>query len=63
MLNIIFGICLLCLGVYGVTSNWWAVVDFVSTVIPLMLLIFGVFSILAGLNQRKQAHVQNEKRG
>jgi hypothetical protein len=53
MLNIIVGICLLCLGIYGVVSNWWAVVDFIGVIIPVILLITGVLAVLAGLTGRK----------
>jgi len=53
MLNIIIGLCLLSLGIIGITNNWWAVVDFVFVVIPLALVAVGVVSILAGLNSHR----------
>ena len=55
MLNIIVGLCLLCMGIVGVVINWWAVVDFVRVVIPLALLIFGVLSVVAGVSIRGTA--------
>ncbi|MBW1675551.1 MAG: hypothetical protein JRF30_03270 [Deltaproteobacteria bacterium] len=54
MLNIIFGLCLLCAGIFGIMRNWWAVVDFVRVVIPVAVVIFGVLSILAGLSGRRE---------
>ena len=54
MLNIIIGLCLLCLGICGIANSWWAVIDFVNVVIPTALVIFGILSILAGLKSRKQ---------
>jgi len=49
-LHILLGICLLSLGIAGIASNWWAVLDFVSVVIPIIMVFFGVISILAGIN-------------
>ncbi len=54
MLNIIFGLCLTSLGIIGIVTNWWAVADFVGVVIPLIMIIFGVISILAGLSTVKE---------
>ena len=55
MLSIILGLCLLCLGVFGIVSNWWAVLDFVKVVIPVGVFVFGVLSILAGLSSLKES--------
>jgi len=55
MLHIILGLCLLCLGIFGIASNWWAVLDFVRVVIPVGVLVFGVISILAGLSSLKES--------
>lgn len=54
ILNIIFGLCLISLGIYGIVSNWWAVADFISVAIPLVLIIFGVVSTMAGLSSIKE---------
>jgi len=54
ILNIIFGLCLTSLGIIGIVTNWWAVADFVGVVIPLIMIIFGVISILAGLSATKE---------
>jgi len=50
LIHILLGICLLSLGIAGIASNWWAVLDFVSVVIPMIMLFIGVISILAGIN-------------
>nr|WCC90961.1 magnetosome protein MamI-5 [Desulfobacteraceae bacterium] len=50
VIHILLGICLLSLGIAGIASNWWAVLDFVSVIIPLIMLFFGVISIIAGFN-------------
>ncbi|MBF0102172.1 MAG: hypothetical protein HQK77_14815 [Desulfobacterales bacterium] len=49
LLHILFGLCLISSGVYGIVSNWWAVADFVGVVVPLLLIVFGVVSVLAGV--------------
>ena len=55
MMNIIVGLCLLCLGIIGIVRNWWAVLDFVRVVIPVGVLVFGVLSLMAGLSSMKKS--------
>jgi TM2 domain-containing membrane protein YozV len=52
LVHILLGICLLSLGIAGIASNWYAVLDFVSVVIPIIMVFIGVLSVLAGLNAR-----------
>ncbi|MBF0450786.1 MAG: hypothetical protein HQK75_08805 [Candidatus Magnetomorum sp.] len=53
IVHILLGVCLLSLGIAGIASNWYAVLDFVGVVIPLIMLFVGVLSVLAGFNVRK----------
>ena len=55
MLHIILGLCFLCIGIFGMVSNWWAVLDFIRVVIPVGVFVFGVVSILAGLSSLKES--------
>lgn len=55
MLHIIFGLCMLCFGIIVILSNWWAVIDFVKVIIPLVVLVFGVLSILTGISSMKKS--------
>jgi len=55
MLHIILGLCFLCVGIFGIVSNWWAVLDFIRVVIPVGVFVFGVVSILAGLSSLKES--------
>ena len=55
MVNIIFGLCLLCFGIIAILTNWWAVLDFVKVIIPLGILVFGVLSILTGISSVKES--------
>jgi hypothetical protein len=63
MINIIIGLCLLALGISGIATNWWAVVDFVGVLIPLALVTVGVVSILAGLNSHRARHAGTARKG
>jgi uncharacterized membrane protein YkgB len=54
IIHMVLGICLLSLGIAGIASNWWAVMDFVSVIIPLIMILVGTLSFLTGLNQFKQ---------
>lgn len=55
MLHIILGLCFLCLGIFGIVINWWAVIDFIGVIIPVGIFVFGVVSILAGLSSLKES--------
>jgi hypothetical protein len=54
IIHMLLGICLLSLGIAGIASNWWAVMDFVSVIIPLIMIFVGTLSLLTGLNQVKK---------
>jgi len=53
MFNIIFGLCLICLGLVGITQHWWAVIDFVNVLLTVALFLFGVVALMAGIGWRK----------
>jgi hypothetical protein len=55
MLHIILGLCFLCIGIFGIVTNWWAVLDVIRVVIPVGVFVFGVVSILAGLSNLKES--------
>ena len=63
MINIIIGLCLSALGISGIATNWWAVVDFVGVLIPLALVAVGVISIMAGLNSQRARHARTARKG
>lgn len=63
MINTIIGLCLLALGISGIATNWWAVVDFVGVLIPLALVGVGVISILSGLNSQRARHAGTARKG
>lgn len=51
MINIILGAVALVLGIWAMLSNWWATVDLVQTVLPIVLATYGVVALIAGLKR------------
>ena len=51
MINIILGAVAVFLGIWGMLSNWWATVDLVRTVCPIILAVYGVVALIAGLKR------------
>jgi len=47
--QIFIGIALLSFGIYGIVTNWWGFVDMVDLIISICFVLFGVFSILVGI--------------
>ena len=49
MINIVFGLVAICLGIWGLVTYWWYTVDVIIAIFPLVLLIFGLIALLAGV--------------
>ena len=49
MTNIVVGLVAICLGIWGLVNYWWYTVDVIIAIFPLVLLIFGLVALLAGL--------------
>jgi len=49
MLHVFLGIIVVLAGVYALTNNWWAFLDLMKTLIPLMVVCLGITMILAGI--------------
>jgi len=50
MKHIIFGLVAIALGVWGIVRNWWAFVDLLNVVIPILLVLVGVVALAAGIS-------------
>lgn len=50
MKHIIFGLLAIALGVWGIVRNWWAFLDLVNVVIPILLLLVGAVGLAAGIS-------------
>jgi hypothetical protein len=49
MINIVFALVAICLGVWGLITYWWYTVDVIIAIFPLLLLFVGIIALLAGL--------------
>ena len=49
MTNIVVGLVAICLGIWGLVNYWWYTVDVIIAIFPLVLLIFGLIAVLAGI--------------
>jgi hypothetical protein len=53
MLHIIVGIIAIVIGLWGIMGNWYMFKDILVTVVPLLVLLFGMVAILAGIRSMK----------
>ncbi len=49
MYSIVFGSIAICLGLWGMVSCWWYIVDLLIAVLPLFLLFGGFVALMAGI--------------
>jgi hypothetical protein len=49
MTNIVVGLVAICLGIWGLVNYWWYTVDVIIAIFPLVLLLFGLIALLAGI--------------
>jgi hypothetical protein len=49
MVNIVLGLVSICLGIWGLVTYWWYIVDIIIAFFPLVLLGFGIIALLAGI--------------
>ena len=49
MLRIVFGLIAICLGIWGLVTYWWYVVEVVIALFPLFLIFSGIIAVLAGI--------------
>ena len=49
MTNIVIGLIATCLGIWGLITYRWYTVDVIIAIFPLVLLLFGLIALLAGI--------------
>ncbi|MBF0554232.1 MAG: hypothetical protein HQK96_06675 [Nitrospirae bacterium] len=60
MLSIVFGLIAMCLGLWGMVTYWWYVVDVFLALLPVALLFGGFVALVAGIrNTGLKAKVKN----
>lgn len=53
MLHIVVGIIAIVIGLWGIMGNWYMFKDMLVAVVPLVILLFGVVAILAGIRKMR----------
>ena len=53
MLHIIVGIIAIVIGLWGIMGNWYMFKDILITIVPFLVLCFGIVAILAGIRSMK----------
>ncbi|HIJ74857.1 MAG TPA: hypothetical protein HPP83_12220 [Candidatus Hydrogenedentes bacterium] len=51
MVNIILGAVAILFGLWLMFANWWATIDLLKTAFPLVLAVYGVIALLAGIKK------------
>jgi vacuolar-type H+-ATPase subunit I/STV1 len=49
MLSIVFGLIAICLGLFGIVTYWWYVVDMLVAILPVLLVFGGFVALMAGI--------------
>ncbi len=51
MTSIVFGLIAMCLGLWGLVTYWWYVVDVFVAILPIVLLFGGFIALMAGIKK------------
>ena len=51
MSSIVFGLIAMCIGLWGIVSYWWYVVDVFLAILPIVLLFGGFIALMAGIKK------------
>jgi len=51
MINIVLGAVAILFGLWFMFANWWATIDLLKTVFPLLLAAYGVIALMAGIKK------------
>lgn len=63
MASIVFGLIAMCIGLWGMVSYWWYVVDVFLAILPVFLLFGGFIALMAGIKKTGlTAKVRNNDR-
>ncbi|MBF0416674.1 MAG: hypothetical protein HQL86_00285 [Magnetococcales bacterium] len=54
MPKIVFGLIAMALGLWGVSTWWWSIVELLRGLVPMALLILGIVSLGAGVTKIKK---------
>ena len=61
MLHVIVGIIAIVIGLWGIMGNWYMFKDILVSIVPLVVLLFGIVAILAGIRKMKAKWAKQAK--
>ncbi|MBF0400434.1 MAG: hypothetical protein HQL90_06665 [Magnetococcales bacterium] len=54
MASIVFGLVAIALGLWGLSTWWWSVVEVLRGVVPLLLILIGPVALGAGITKMRE---------
>ena len=51
MLHVVLGVIAIFFGVWGIASHWWAFLDLMYVLMPVLLVIGGAIAVTAGISR------------
>ena len=61
MIHIILGVIIVALGVWGISSNWWAFLDLFRVLLPFLAVCLGITMIMAGVRGKPRPKKEEEE--
>lgn len=52
--NTVFGLIIIALGLWALSVWWWSVAEFLRGLLPVVLIVFGLIAIGAGISKNKK---------
>ncbi|MBF0290187.1 MAG: hypothetical protein HQM14_20415 [SAR324 cluster bacterium] len=59
--NILFGLAACSLGVWGLSSWWWSIAEFLRGMVPIVLIFVGLVAIGAGVTPKRDKESSKDK--
>lgn len=57
MANIVVGLVAIALGLLGLSGWWWSVAEFLRGAVPIVLIVFGLVAVGAGISSKDKKEV------
>ncbi len=56
--NTVFGLIIIALGLWSLSVWWWSVTEFLRGLLPVVMILFGLIAIGAGISKNKKANTE-----
>ena len=57
--NTVFGLVIIALGLWALSVWWWSVTEFFRGFVPVLLILFGLVAIGAGISKKKNDNIED----